>query len=193
MGKARWLLAAAGGVGIAFDLLFWGHAPGLSFPLFGLVIVGMLFVAMRIVGARVAPSALVLLVPAGLLFLGPAVREEPMTRALSGMVGFGLLGLFAATALDGQWARYGAREHLRVGGRLTKAATAGGMTVVAQASAEVRANMAPAGRRAIPVVRGLALAVPILTFFGLLLGSADPVFAARVGDVFGWLQPAPTA
>ncbi len=34
MGKARWLLAAAGVVGVGFDVLFWGHRPGVSVPLF---------------------------------------------------------------------------------------------------------------------------------------------------------------
>ena len=192
MGRARWLLGAAGVVGIAFDTLFWGRDAGVSLPLFVALVVGMLFASMSVVGARPHRSALWLLVPAGLLALGPALREEPMTAALAGVVALGLVGLFAHTALEGQWWRYGAREHLRAGARLTGAATAGGMRVVAAASTEVREGLAPAGRRAIPVLRGLALAVPILTFFGVLLGSADPVFAARLGNAFTWLTPQAT-
>ena len=191
MGRARWILAAAGVVGLTFDMLFWGHAPGISVPLFAGVLIGMLLVVLRMTDARPHPYALGLLIPAALLLCGPAVREEPMTRALTMLTGFGLLGLFAASALDGQWLRYGAREHLRVARRLTAAGTAGGMRVVAAASAEVRGSLGPSRRRIIPVVRGVALAIPILSFFGVLLGSADPVFAARVGDAFAWLTPAP--
>lgn len=193
MGKARWLLAAATAVGVAFDVLFWDAAPGVSFPLFVAVLVGMLFAAMRVVGARPHPAAAWLLAPAGFLALGPAVREEPMTTALTMLASLGLIGLFAHTALDGQWLRYGARDHLRAGLRLTWATTAGGMGVVAQASAEVRDGLVPRAPRVIPVVRGVALALPILAFFGVLLGSADPVFAARLGDALAWLQPASSA
>ena len=192
MGKARWLLGAAGGVGVAFDLLFWGRDPGVSVPLFVGLLVGLLFASMNAVGARPHRWALWLLAPAGVLALGPAVREEPMTAALTGLISLGLVALFAHTALEGQWWRYGAREHLRAGAQITAAATVGGMRVVAAASSEVREGMAPAGRRAIPVIRGLALSVPLLAFFGVLLGSADPVFAARLGDAFQWLAPQAT-
>lgn len=192
MGKARWLLAAAGVVGVAFDVLFWGAEPGVSVPLFVTLLIGMLFAAMAMLEAKPHPRALVLLAPTALLAFGPALREEPMTAAVTTVLSLALAGLFAHTALDGQWLHHGARDHLRAGGRIAAAATTGGVRLVGEASAEVRSNLAPAGRRAIPVIRGVAIAIPILAFFGVLLGSADPVFAARVGDAFQWLQP-PTA
>lgn len=39
------------------------------------------------------------------------------------------------------------------------------------------------------VVRGLMITAPVVLVFGLLLGSADLVFARGFGDVLGWLVP----
>ncbi|MCE1255458.1 MAG: hypothetical protein LWX83_18160, partial [Anaerolineae bacterium] len=46
-----------------FDLLFWKHEPGISFPIFVLVTLAVGFVLLRLEGHRAARLSLVLLVP----------------------------------------------------------------------------------------------------------------------------------
>ena len=191
MGSARKVVGAAAVIGIAFDVLLWGQFPRLGLTLFLLLVPAMLVATTYAAGARPHRGAWLLLLPTGLLALGPVLREEPMTTALTTLASLSLSALVAHFALDGSWLGAPARSYAHALRRLTGAATLGGATVITAASRDVRAELAPSARRVVPVLRGLAMAFPVLLFFGVLLGSADPVFANRMGDVFSWLRPRP--
>lgn len=184
------VVAAGAAVGVAFDALLWGKAPGVSFPLLVAVLVALVLGVARAQGISPSRRALALLVPMGLLAVVPAVRQEPLTVTLSIVVCLGLGGLLAATLTTGAWLRFGVRDHLLAALELARGSvSAGAMTVVAAA----RSGRDDAARRrvrtALPAVRGVALAVPVVGVFALLLGSADPVFADRLGAAFDWVEP----
>lgn len=175
--------------GLVFQLLFWDVVPGIAYPLFVATMVALLVAVARAAGTGPHPWAAVPALAAIVLALGPAVRREPLTVTITVLVSLGLLVLFAQTVTHGRWAAFGVRTHLRGAVDVTAASTAGSARVAAAAARDVRAGLAPRARGLIPVVRGMLLAVPLLLFFGLLLGSADPVFASRIGDAVGWLAP----
>ena len=60
----------------------------------------------------------------------------------------------------------------------------GSLAVLASAGSDgALHDLGASGRRAVPVARGILIAVPIVAGFGLLLTSADAVFARVVGNV----------
>lgn len=60
----------------------------------------------------------------------------------------------------------------------------GSVAVLANAGSDgALRDLGASGRRAVPVARGILIAVPIVAGFGLLLTSADAVFARVVGNV----------
>lgn len=184
------VVAAGAAVGVAFDVLAWGKAPGLSFPLLVAALVALVLGVARAQGVTPSPRALALLVPLGLLALVPALRREPLTVSLAVALCLGLGGLFAATLRSGAWLRFGVRDHVVAAVGLTAGSVAAGARTVVAAAAATRGG---AGRRrlrsALPAVRGVVLAVPVVGVFVLLLGSADPVFAARLGAAVDWVPP----
>lgn len=191
LNTARRLVGIAAIAGIGFDLLLWGHVPRLGLTLFLLLVQASLLATVSAAGGRVHPTARLPLILTAFLAVGPVLREEPVTAALTALGALGMSAVFASTALDTSWLHAGARGYLRSGLRLSVFATVGGARVITDASRDVRAGMGPAARRSIPVLRGAAMALPLLLFFGLLLGSADPVFADRIGSALSWLRPRP--
>lgn len=178
---ARLLIAAALASGIAGDLLFDGIGPGVNV----LIAVAAGLVAtwwFRPRGLRV--DRLDWWIPPVTLLaaLGVAVRADVIVvladgaLAAAGMVAWALAvagggltrrsaGVVAALGVE-------AGVHVAVG-----AALAAGRAVADRPAA----GAARAGRRALPVVRGLVVAAPVLFVFAALLGSADAAFAGLVG------------
>jgi hypothetical protein len=184
------LIIVALGLGWAFDYLFWGKVVGVSFFIFvAFCVMAGTWLAWR-ENLRPAKGSLWLLLPlaffAGMTF----VRREPITLFLDGAVTIGCLGLLAATFRSGQLANYSLADLIGAGGRLTAAGITGGGSVLAEAhrrGAERKAAVVAEGselrpRRAVPVLRGILLALPVLLVLAALLASADPIFSQALGD-----------
>lgn len=180
--SARILLVALA-LGVGYDLFFHSHAPGLSVPLFVLLLLGALFALGRSTGVPPVRRNLWLLAP--LLFLAGmvAVRANPFLTFLNVAATLALLGLVAHYYAAGRPEQLGLLGYpltwLRVGANALFQA----VPVVAGALSR---REAPERRDLWPVVRGLLLALPVLSIFACLLASADLVFRRYLGDLVQW-------
>lgn len=178
------LLAIAAVLGVAANILFWGVTPGWSFP----VAAALLIAAMATIavgeGARPHPRTLALTAPVVLLATGTVLRADPLTVALDALLTVGVIGVAALTWSTGDWQVVGVRAWLARTRRLTGDVTTGGARVAAAVLAEHPVPGRHGLRPALSVLRGLALALPLVAVLGLLLVSADAVFAAQVDRAF---------
>lgn len=180
--QPRHLLLVALIGGAAADYLFDRVGLGINVPIAVAVVLFGAFAA-HPVGTRIDPADRWLPVVALAAAILVALRSDPIVTfldlslasiatvasivAISGVpvTRRTLLAVTSLGVLAGTWLAIGAT-------RLIAAATAGGAIQGAGA----------AGRRTIPVLRGLLIALPIVLVFTALLASADAVFA-RVVDV----------
>jgi hypothetical protein len=171
------ILAVALGLGAVADGLFYGNAPGVSVPLFVLLVVGALAVLGWRADVRPARHNLWLIVPLLVCAGMVAWRANGLLTFLNCLAVLVLLGLLA-----GHWAA----------GRLDRLGLWGYPLALFLAVANVvvqPAPLIPAGldlsrarvggaRALLPVLRGLLLALPVLLVFSCLLAFADVVFAS---------------
>jgi hypothetical protein len=162
-------------LGASVDLLFYGKALGISFPIWVLGLLAVLFWLSR--GEDVVPAWSNLWIVAPLIFYAVmvCVRASPTLTALNVVTSLALLGLIAF---------YFAGDRLAdlplLGFPLVWLYT--GLAAAARPVSLVRDGFDPAalrehgGRKLAPVLRGLALALPIVAVFAMLLASADLVF-----------------
>ena len=182
---ARYLLVvltASLVLGYAADFLFYGRQQGVSVPIFvGLFIAG-LMAALRVKGVELAWRNLWLLAP--LLFFTAMVplRANAQLTTLNLLAVVGCAGLLVYFAAGGRsWA-------LGVLGYPAVLGVVGKWMLVAPVPELVSARRIIPDRRRmrrlVPVLRGLALALPVLVVFGALLASADKFFADFLTDTF---------
>ena len=182
----------------AVDALFWGHAQGISFPLWVAVLLAAGILLARSQKIRPARASLALIAASLVFALITCLRRESFTQFIAVLLSLGSLWLLASTYTNGNWVFYSiegyAASALRLLGALLvrppdlftrkrpptpPAAEAGGL--------ESQALLTPAPTppvtarhilvaQLIPVLRGLLLAFPVVLVLGALLASADPVF-----------------
>jgi hypothetical protein len=180
------LLALALVAGVAADLLFRGNAGGLNVPLWILLVV----VAGTIVAGREGRDRLdpwdAWLAPAAVVLAGfVALRTDPALV---------LVDLALATAAAGAWlvalggrpVTRGAVEAVAMSAAMLCGATVIGLVPVLAAAKPVTRSLDGRVRvppQLVPVLRGLALAVPLLLVFIALFAAADAIFARAVGTL----------
>ncbi len=182
------LCAAALGLGLCADLLFYGRAPGLSAPLFvGLVLAAWAWLS-RLEGGAPSPANRWLGAAALLFAALVAVRAAPLLTALNVLAALSLLVLHGALARADSLLRLeGWRLGLGVARAAIEAAMLPGPLAIAQA-ARLRVSSGQ-GRALLVVGRGAALAAPALLVFTGLLAMADGIFASYLGDVLSLRLP----
>jgi hypothetical protein len=182
---ARRVLSAALGLGLLADLLLDGPAPGINIPLLVAAVLGAGWLLRR---AGRAPDPLDAWLPIAALVLAGfvALRADPLV---------GGLDVLAAAVLVG--ASLAAFSGLAVTRRsasvvTTMAAYAIGIVMTGPTKAAVagKPDASALPRRAPawvgPVVRGLALGLPLVAIFAVLFASADPIFRKAVDDALGF-------
>jgi hypothetical protein len=180
--QARLLLAGLG-LGGAVDLLFYRQALGISLPVFVLLALGALFALSRVEDVR--PAWRNLWLPAPLLFFAGmvAVRADTFLTALNVLATLALLGLLAYFYAAGRVERLDL-----IGYPLALLAVLGNALLQPAPLVPATVDVARGHRRGmgplLPVLRGLALALPVLLLFSCLLASADAVFARYLGALF---------
>jgi hypothetical protein len=177
------------------DQLFWEKAPGISFPLWIAVALGVGLLVARSLKVRPAPLSLALMAAALVFASMTFLRREGFTQFINTLLCLGSLALLAGTFRTGNWLFYKIGDYLAAGLRLWRAVLIRPADLVLPAarpaplsadspapSAETAAP-APAtpawktaGQQAAPVARGLLLALPIVLILGGLLAAADPIF-----------------
>ncbi len=181
---AVWLVIIGVALGLIGTIFFYHKALGLSVPLFIFI-----FVLAGLATARAAQVNINLrnlwpLVPLIIFALMTAVRADELIR---------FLDLAAVLALGGLVLGYLARpeplDEATVPQQTYSVIEAsifsifGAIPEVGHSWQALR-NTSWQGRTVIAVVRGLALALPILIVFALLLGAADGVFAGYLEDIW---------
>ena len=173
-------------LGLIGQVLFFDVGLGINLP----IAIGLLLVGGWLVRRRTPtlwnPDAW--LAPAAVLFaMFAAIRADPTIVFLDLLTSLALAG-GALAAFGGL--RVAARPFwglVALGMGAIGWASAGAAPALAQArhSLPSAGSLRPRAGRAMPVLRGLAVAVPIVLVFVALFSAADAVFAQVVDDLFG--------
>jgi len=171
------------------DFLFWRKTPGISLLIWvSLLLIGGIYLAIS-EKKHIASWSWVLLaaalLPAGMTFW----REEPLTQTVNFLYAIGLVIVLTTTLLSGYWARFRAVDYLKSGFQLVFAAFARPLELFSKNTSEEQAGEEDEGlkigfRRAIPILRGLLIAIPIIAVLATLLSSADLIFSERLQEFF---------
>lgn len=175
-------LAAALGLGWSADLLFYGHNPGISVLLFVILVLGSLAALSKQEGVSLARRNLWLIEPllffAGMIF----VRANPTLTLVNICAVLVLLCLlvffFAADRIE----RLGLLGYPAVLLTTLRRAFVEPVPPARQLAASA-SRYRPGMQTALPVLRGVMIALPVLIVFTLLLASADLFFASYVQDL----------
>ena len=176
-----WILVLA--LGWLFDFLFWEKAPGINFAIFwtACLIVG--FYLLLNSGQRPHPASLLLLPLFGFFAAVTFIRAEPMTTFLAYTFTMFTLTVFTMTYLGGKWMRYAFADYVTklfavVGSILIRP-----ITYTAEArKLQAETESSPSKFNFMPILRGLAIALPVVAIFASLLASADVIFGQRLDD-----------
>lgn len=175
-----WFWLAALAAALLFDYLFWGKGAGISF----FVWISSLLAAGYILAWREGIKPHLLSVLVTLVILGfaavMALRNEPLTRVVSVLLALSGLILLTATFLNGHWFWYRIRDYVVEFASVIAGGFSGAVLMLNKSKTPPSLEGTPTGRqgsRVWPILRGLLIAVPIVAVFGLLLASADHIFA----------------
>ncbi|HEY3310983.1 MAG TPA: DUF4153 domain-containing protein, partial [Anaerolineales bacterium] len=177
-------------LGWFFDILFFQHIGGVSFAIYVLVTLAGGLVLLWLEGFRPARTTL-LLFP--LLFFFTSItfiRREPLSVFLSYAFSLFLMAGLAVTYRGGQWLRYSLADYFArgfdlAGSLLTRPIS---FALELRRARSEETTLQPRPNRLWPVIRGLAVAIPVVAFFAYLLSSADLVFAQRLNDLAAIFQ-----
>ena len=184
IGRAGRVVLAAAALGIGGQLLFFDVTIGVNFPIAIALLVTIGWMLRRPM-TQIERRDL-WLGPAAIAFASfAALRADTTIVALDALTALGLAG--------GALATYGRRPVLRrsFGGLLALGTAvagwvlAGAVPALAAASRHLSPGRDSLGRArpALPVLRGLLIAVPVVLIFVSLFSAADAVFASVVDDL----------
>ncbi len=176
-----WIVVIA--LGWAFDFLFWQHEPGVNFAIFAALCVTAALYLLLSDGLRPNRANLILLLLFGFFAAVTFIRAEPMTVFLAFTFTMLSITLLAMSYLGGRWTQYTIADYvthviLLAASIIGRPITFGMEVKKAQVDGEIK----PAKYNLWPVIRGLAIALPIVAIFAALLSSADVVFGQRLDD-----------
>jgi hypothetical protein len=177
-------------IGWLFDFLFWVKEPGISIPIFLLILaVGGFWLASQ---QELTPARTIywLLIPAGFFGIMSVVRFEPMTTFLNIAGAFALLAILGHSFLGGKWWQYAFRDYL--GGAFslgldTFIRPIAVFTSQPKPEAETENEQGQADKKqgirtSLSILRGVLIAFPIVLVFAGILAEADPIFDQAIGD-----------
>ncbi len=177
-----WRLLLAGlALGCAFDLLFDGKLPGISVPIFALLLLAGLALATRWETAAIKGANLWL--PAALLFFAVMsfVRASGFLLFLNISAGLVLMALIAVYVTHRSAAGLSLPALLIAPVEAVVSSLLHAWQITVHVGRHDLATAArPTRRQVVPVLRGLFIAAPVLFVFTILLASADLVFADRL-------------
>ena len=179
MRRTTLALAFAAGLGLAAQLLFYGHLLGVNAPLGAALF---LAVAWRLRQRSIAPSDAWIPLAAVAFATLLAVRTEPALVVFDAIAALGLC-VATAAALGAPITRLpvGALVRRAVAAGLASAGGAWHLIRLERSQPEHLGRLARLG----PYAVGIALAVPLLGVFAILFSSADEVFAHAMREAFG--------
>ena len=169
-------------LGWSADFLFYGKSLGVSVPIYVALMLAALFTLMRLAGVRVVLSNLWLVAPIIFFAVMVFVRANAMLTFLNVSALLILLSLLVFFLARGRIERLGLLGYPIVAAGValrSLAEAAPSLQVVGSIGGSRRGRIGAA----IPVLRGIVVALPVLIIFGALLASADQVFRQLISDV----------
>jgi hypothetical protein len=170
-------------LGWSIDYLFWKQDLGVNFPIFMAlgVIVGTLWLLSN--GMSPARGSLWLMLPFLFFAVVTFLRQEPLTIFLAFTFALLSAGLYASSYAGGRWPLYSLTDYfykslLLLGDILT------GLAVYAPKAQKAQKNL-EVDKKGFPIwalLRGLLIALPIVTCFAALLAAGDVVFEQKLDD-----------
>lgn len=181
LAKPTGLLAAALLLAVLADALFCGEAWGLNVGLWAITVVAVAAWAKGPMRIKPNERALAIgVVGFALLF---ALRDSDALKIANGLaLAFCLGALVLPRTVGGL--RNSPLSRLLYAPFTGLAALVSGFGRIAKGAAEERKASTEAGRRSKAILRGLALATPLLLVFGGLFASADAVFREDLASLF---------
>ncbi|HET6822919.1 MAG TPA: DUF4153 domain-containing protein, partial [Anaerolineales bacterium] len=183
-----WILVIL--LGWSFDFLFWQKPLGINFAIFVSLCIGTGILLLRWDELRISRRAGLLLIPIAYLAAMTFIRLEPMTVFLSISMILFLMGVFALTYRNGAWMHYSLLDYAFGYLKLFGSMIVRPIGFASEHRPLASGQPSTGGTRSAQtwsVVRGIAIALPIIAIFASLLSSADPVFAKqfeRLADLF---------
>ncbi len=180
-------------VGWAFDILYWGKVPGVSFFIHIVLILGALALISWKEGIRPAATSYYL-VPLILGFSALTfLRDEPFTRVLNHFLSLGFLGLLLLTFQGGRWFAYTLSDYIVSGLRFVLNLIGLPFKLITTREEEGTDGEEPSSsqtgwKKIAPYLRGVLIALPLITILAALLGEADPIFSNWLKDLIELLR-----
>jgi hypothetical protein len=174
-------------LGVAFEILFYGHALGISFPIWVVLALAALAAAAMVEKVSLRWGSVLLCAPILFLAAMASIRLEPLSVFLDVVLTLALLALLVRSFRAGRLADYGWVDFgLALGWVPIEAFARPWSTLgtIQQGLIDDRG-----GRPGLfAVVRGAILAIPILAIFLVLLSAADLVFGKYVESALRWFD-----
>jgi hypothetical protein len=174
-------------MGWLMDILFWKQAPGINFAIYAMVCLVGGLALVRLMGSPIAARALWLVPLIALFAITTFVRAEPLTMFLGVAFTLFLMATLALSHHGGRWLEFGLADYAVRLLRLAWSMVSRPFGFLKPALTEEDSER-PARSKLWPVLRGLALALPVLLVFGVLLSSADLIFQRELNAVIGLLR-----
>ncbi len=171
-------------LGIAFDVLFWKKAPGISFAIFITLCLAAGYLMLRSNKLQPAGRSLLLLVPIIFFSVMTFIRREPFTLFLNYSLTLFSIAVLVMTYQSGLWTSYSLSDYAAnmyhlIGSMLTLPWA----QITNTDSQQETSNKGRHKNNVWPIVRGSLMAIPVLLVFAALFSSADLVFAQRMNDL----------
>lgn len=185
----KYLIITALVLGIVWDYLFWDKSPGISFPLFTIVCLAAGYVLLRREKQSPARAALALFVPILFFSIMTFIRRDPMTTFLNFAFTLLFVGILATTYLSGTWPSFGIFDYIVKAFQLLGGMIALPWKLLTESDDTENEESRKQRKQTVwQVVRGVALAIPVLLVFTALLSSADMVFEQRLQTLMASLK-----
>jgi hypothetical protein len=182
-----WILVFA--LGWLFDFLFWKMKPGVNFAIFATACLAVAFYLLLSDGLRPNRASLILLPLFGFFAAVTFIRAEPMTTFLAYTFTLLAMTLLAVSYLGGRWYMYTLVDYIGKSLQLFGSMVGRPITFMTDSrKAQADAGIQPSKRNIWPVVRGIVIAIPIITIFASLLASADVIFGQRLEGLINWFN-----
>lgn len=177
------ILGTALAIGVAGDLLLRGGDLGVGFSVWSWTALAVYLALSRRLKAPFAGDALPFTVLAFICSGLVAVRASPTLSALNVCATLAAATLLSLHMRAGSLRRAPIRDYLRGLAAVAIDAATGAFGPLARALAHVSVGRPSTRFKGLALIRGALLTVPVIVFFGLLLGSADASFERLVLDI----------
>jgi len=180
--QSPYILGVAVGLGILFDVLFYGKLPGISFPLYIYLVLTVILLAAKKSATLVPKRAALVMTPlvffSGMVF----VRASGFVTFLNITASLYLLGLLVYMMFRPDLKKYIFSDYLRPLHELPlHVYTRARETLSAFAGHHRAAGSLKVSPR---VLRGALVTVPVVGLFVILFASADLVFRSYIEELF---------